>query len=306
MARDFSKVSPKIWGSRKFAALETDELRLLYLYLLTSPHSNSAGCYTLKMGYGCADLNWPNEQYEKSIDTLCKGALIAFDYEAQTVLIANWVGFNKPMNAKHALGILKDLEAVSSVPLQTIRFWEYATVLREKGLDKDSALGARIHALSVLFPKPSEGVDEGLPSPLEGKIEILPKPQIVPQSVPQLDKESESNAPTYLPTKPRARENREDDVTDNSNFPEPVPRSLKPDRSRASSRSRVQSPPPSDYLLQTQTMRRATPKKVDQFERLGTQLAHTLAAQDTAAPAGSEELEGVLEENEHTADGGAT
>ena len=40
--RSFSKVSPNVWQSQRFNALP-DDSRLLYFYLLTSPHANSAG-----------------------------------------------------------------------------------------------------------------------------------------------------------------------------------------------------------------------------------------------------------------------
>lgn len=163
MARDFSKVSLNLWSSQKFEAIrDSDALRLLYLYILTSPHSNSAGCYNLKYGYGSSDLHWDVEAYRKAIDSLCDTGLIDFDKDDQTVLIANWVAFNEPTNAKHALGMLKDLERAKSVNLKTIRFWEFDAVIREKRYEKDSVLSAKMHVLAKGLPKPIESLSKQL------------------------------------------------------------------------------------------------------------------------------------------------
>ena len=51
MARDFFKVSPNLWSSRKFRGLPDDQCRLLYLYLLTCKHANSCGCFELPVAY---------------------------------------------------------------------------------------------------------------------------------------------------------------------------------------------------------------------------------------------------------------
>ena len=57
--RDYSKISPALWQSARFNDLPSDDGRYLYLYLLTSSHQTSAGCYQLPDGYSCSDLRWP-------------------------------------------------------------------------------------------------------------------------------------------------------------------------------------------------------------------------------------------------------
>ena len=96
--RDFCKVSPSVWKSRKFRALKADsDARLAYLYILTNPHTNSAGCYDLPAAYACADLEWEMERYAKAIDSLSIAGLVLFDGNESTVLVTNWIKFQFPI-----------------------------------------------------------------------------------------------------------------------------------------------------------------------------------------------------------------
>ncbi len=107
MARDFGLVSTSIWNSRKFCALETDDAKLLYFYLLTCPSVNSLGCYVLKPGYASADLGWDAERYGYGIDTLCKANLIAIDRAENLVRIVGFLDHSEIMNVKHGIGAVK-------------------------------------------------------------------------------------------------------------------------------------------------------------------------------------------------------
>ena len=66
----FTKVGSEIWcDSEKFEELNHFD-KLVYLYLLTNEHNNSAGFYTLKDAYAIADLKCDIEQYRNSIETV--------------------------------------------------------------------------------------------------------------------------------------------------------------------------------------------------------------------------------------------
>ena len=96
----------RFWNSRKFAGID-DEAKLLYLYLLSSPHSNSVGCFVLKNGYATADLGWEVKAYLKAIDSLSKAGLIGYNQEESLVRIVNFLSFEPFTNQKHAMGALK-------------------------------------------------------------------------------------------------------------------------------------------------------------------------------------------------------
>jgi len=155
MMRDFTKVSPLVWKSQKFRALGDDtDARLAYLYILTSPHASSAGCYDLPEGYASADLGWQIERYREAIARLTSVGLIEFAEAENTVRITNWVTFNPPTNAKHAMGILSQLRQASSADLKVKTAQEFSRALNEKGFGRDQALSKAIAGFFEAYRKP--------------------------------------------------------------------------------------------------------------------------------------------------------
>ena len=116
--RDFNKVSPNLWQSSRFIDLPSQDGRYLYLYLLTCPHQNSAGCFWLPDGYACHDLAWDRDCYLKARQQLIDADLIEFDDTEKVVFIKRWFKHNPPMNQSHHKGIINQLEKCGSPELQ--------------------------------------------------------------------------------------------------------------------------------------------------------------------------------------------
>ena len=153
--RDFTKVSNSLWNSDKFNKLGNDRAKLAYLYVLTCPHSNSAGCYTLKKGYLMADLDWDFEAIDPVLESLRSAGLIDYDHDTQTVRIVNWVTFNPPTNAKHALGILGHLKTAASIELKRKTLQEFSSCIEAKGFNNDKPL---VNAVNTLFSEYGKGI----------------------------------------------------------------------------------------------------------------------------------------------------
>lgn len=124
--REFTKISPTIWQSRRFRSLRSDDDRYLFLYLLTCPHINSAGCFWLPDGYALRDLGWSRDRYEKARHSLHEAGLIDFDLEEECVLIERWYRHNLPMNKSHRKGTLIQL---GKVPSERLREKAYAALV---------------------------------------------------------------------------------------------------------------------------------------------------------------------------------
>lgn len=105
--REYGKVMSSLWRSRKFRSLESDDARLLYLYLHTCTHGNSVGCFVLPIGYIQADLRWPEKAITKAIESLSEAHLIAFDSEEEVVRIIDFLKHDTFTNTKHAAGAVK-------------------------------------------------------------------------------------------------------------------------------------------------------------------------------------------------------
>lgn len=112
--REFSKVSPAVWRSGKFASLKSSAAQVLHLYLLTCEHQNSAGCFRLPDGYACSDLGWTAQDYADARDGLVAAGLIRFDATTAEIYVERWFKHNPPTNEKHAAGTRRLIEAIES------------------------------------------------------------------------------------------------------------------------------------------------------------------------------------------------
>lgn len=123
--RDWSKVSPAIWSSKRFLSLASSDARLVHMYFLTSGHQNSIGCYRLPDGYAAADLGWEVERYRTAREMVLNSQLIDYDYDTEEILVFNWLKFNPPMNPKHEIGNQGQLDRVRSERLaeQLLQNW---------------------------------------------------------------------------------------------------------------------------------------------------------------------------------------
>ncbi|RUU11034.1 hypothetical protein EOD23_11600 [Mesorhizobium sp. USDA-HM6] len=131
-ARQFTKVAPAVWRSRRFIGLP-DEAKVGFLYLLSNAHVTSAGVYELPRGYACADLVWSETAYESVLKELVNVGLIDRDPDGDVILIERWFKHNPPANDDHATGARRRLQAIE------------CDRLREKALSAfDEANAARI------------------------------------------------------------------------------------------------------------------------------------------------------------------
>lgn len=111
--RDFTKVSPHVWQSSRFRRLESDA-QLLYLYLLTCDHQNSAGCFRLPDLYACSDLGWEAERFKSARSALVDGDMISYDGESFEIFVHRWFKHSPPMNEKHSEGTQRLISDVES------------------------------------------------------------------------------------------------------------------------------------------------------------------------------------------------
>ncbi|ESZ31251.1 hypothetical protein X733_22530 [Mesorhizobium sp. L2C067A000] len=113
--RQFHKVGPTVWRSRRFLALTNDQ-RLLWFYFSTGPHQTSAGCCLVLPAYAVADLGWTMEQYLSCLDALSAADLISHD--EQTLYVCRWFQTSPPTNGKHAAGIASNIYKLDSPKVQ--------------------------------------------------------------------------------------------------------------------------------------------------------------------------------------------
>jgi|GEM_PF-858701 len=157
----YSKIFVKIWHSKDFRTL-SEEGKMLFLYLLTSPHRNMGGYYYLPLPYICFDTGLTEERVAKAFEELKNNDMAIYDYSAQVVLIKKWFCYNQIENENQAKGLNKQLAEIPKSQL----FEYFADCVREyckyfetilKGFDKP-------------FQNPSERVSEPYTKPGTGTV----------------------------------------------------------------------------------------------------------------------------------------
>ncbi|ESZ17689.1 hypothetical protein X735_09840 [Mesorhizobium sp. L2C085B000] len=123
--REFSKVSSALWRSKRFLALASDRARLLLVYFITCSHQNSAGAYSLPVGYALADLGWAAEEYRRHLDELVEACLVAYDDDTEEVFVTGWFKVCPPQNEKHATGTMTRINDIESDAVRQVALGEF-------------------------------------------------------------------------------------------------------------------------------------------------------------------------------------
>lgn len=138
----YVKVATRFWTDEKVIEMDP-EAKILYLYCLSSPHSNMAGYYRLPKQYIKADLNLSDEQLNKQFSKLLNKELIKYCNRSSVILIPNYFKYNTIQNVNQAKGAAN---RTSELPKNSL-VKEYIQVIRtyadkyyeelEKGLPKE-------------------------------------------------------------------------------------------------------------------------------------------------------------------------
>ncbi len=155
-ASRYSKVFVKIWHSKDFRTLSGDA-KLLFVYLLTSPHRNMGGFYYLPFPYLCFDIGLDENRVTKAFEELEDRGMAVYDKDAQVVLIRKWFHYNPIENENQAKGLNKQLAEIPKSRL----FEAFVNCVKE-------------HC------KYTETILKGFDIPFSNPSETLPKPYAKP------------------------------------------------------------------------------------------------------------------------------
>lgn len=113
----FHKVNPVVWQSKRFKAL-SDRDKLLWFYLVSSPHHQGSGCYRLDPKYASADMGTTEDEVLAGLKRLAEADVIIWDDAEDELLIRRWFKHSPPTNGKHAAGLY---DRICGVDSDTIR-----------------------------------------------------------------------------------------------------------------------------------------------------------------------------------------
>jgi hypothetical protein len=145
--RDYGKVRLSFWTDDKMQEL-SDQGKLLALYLLSGPHSNSIGCFRLPDGYITDDLGWDQETVTETLSELSRNGFLYRCLRTRWVFISNYLKHNPPENPNVGKSMVPLIEAV---PPKSPFYKEFLN---------------RIETLSHRFPERlGERLRQGMPNP---------------------------------------------------------------------------------------------------------------------------------------------
>ncbi|MFQ5560397.1 MAG: hypothetical protein ACE5FU_07425 [Nitrospinota bacterium] len=112
----YQKIHSQMWHDEKFITLSEDAQKL-FLYCMTSPHSNMIGLYVLPKLYILADLKWSQERFAKPFSELLTKPLIEYDKSVNLILILNHFKHNLLENPNQVKKAIKIVEGLPASPL---------------------------------------------------------------------------------------------------------------------------------------------------------------------------------------------
>ena len=110
----YATIQTFMWHDEKLRSLPEDA-RILFYYLLTSPHGNMIGLFYLPELYACSDLQWEQIRYRMGIDTLCDAQIIAV--ERDIIWVKNYLKHNTIKGEKQVSGAVNRLTMLPSTKL---------------------------------------------------------------------------------------------------------------------------------------------------------------------------------------------
>jgi hypothetical protein len=176
--REYGKVQLRFWANSGVQQL-SDREKLLALYMLTGPHSNSLGCFRLPPSYVSADLCWSLAAASKAIRALEKIDFAYFDNDTSWLFLPRHLHWNKIENPNQGKNLASLFDLVPP------GVWFYSELMKAI-LEQPKYLPEGFcERLQKGFGEPfrnQEPDKERLPEP-------LPKPQPEHEPLPEPDKD---------------------------------------------------------------------------------------------------------------------
>lgn len=107
--REYGQVQCAFWQSQDFQSID-DPARLLFLYLITGPHSNGLGVFRLPFGYITADTGWDADKIQYALDGLERVSMVF--REGQYVCIRGFLRWNRIINPNSAAARMKEFRSL--------------------------------------------------------------------------------------------------------------------------------------------------------------------------------------------------
>ena len=114
MAR-FRMIQTAFWTDTKILDNYSPEEKLLYLYLMTNPHTNLCGCYEISLTQIATEVGYKKETVRKYIERLQNAhQSIIYAEETSEILLVNWHKYNWTSSEKFKKSLMNEIASVKN------------------------------------------------------------------------------------------------------------------------------------------------------------------------------------------------
>ena len=111
----YRNVQMTFWTDSKVVDDFTPEDRYFYLYLITNPHTNLAGCYEVSMRQMANETGYSKETIERLIARFVNvHKIIGYSNESKEVILLNWHKYSWTKSDDFRKAVLRDIEAIKT------------------------------------------------------------------------------------------------------------------------------------------------------------------------------------------------
>lgn len=109
----YRNIQMSFWTDSKITDDFTPEEKYLYLYLMTNPHTNLAGCYEISIKQAISETGYSADKIMKLIDQLEKVQnIIRYSKDTKEILLMNWNKYNWTNSEKFRKPLAEELKNI--------------------------------------------------------------------------------------------------------------------------------------------------------------------------------------------------
>ena len=112
----YATIHTKVWQDSKFRGLDSMG-KMMFMYLLTAPHSNMIGYYYIPKLYMAADTDMPMDEIDRALDALVDAGMVLYDSDSNMLLLRQFLKYNPLNNENQVKGALQLLGELPESPL---------------------------------------------------------------------------------------------------------------------------------------------------------------------------------------------
>jgi hypothetical protein len=109
--RDYGVIFTKFWTEPDVQAM-SEGAQMLFLYILTGPHTTAAGCFRLPLAYVAADRNWTIAQVAERFEELSRNGFAYRCPKTDWVVIPKFLKHNPIANPNCGVAVSKCLDSL--------------------------------------------------------------------------------------------------------------------------------------------------------------------------------------------------